>query len=141
MLENTKQKQRKGGKLEPLWHGPYTINRNLGKGLYELSNTKGLILKKKANIARLKVYRTQQMTSSTIPSATTTGEPPTSAVPSATATGEPPTSVIPSATTAGEPQPSTVPSAGDEPPISAVPFVPQVYVDSESSSDANQFKG
>ena len=37
LLENTAQKQRKGGKLEPMWMGPYTINRRIGKGLYELS--------------------------------------------------------------------------------------------------------
>ena len=53
LLENTMQKQRKGGKLEPLWLGPYTIHR---KGLYELSNQAGMVLKKKANIARLKEY-------------------------------------------------------------------------------------
>ena len=56
LLENTMQKQRKGGKLEPLWLGPYTIHRDLGKGLYELSNQAGMVLKKKANIARLKEY-------------------------------------------------------------------------------------
>ena len=56
LLENTKQKQRKGGKMEPLWLGPYTIKRDLGKGLYELSNTSGTVLKKKANINRLKLY-------------------------------------------------------------------------------------
>ena len=56
LLENTKQKQRKGGKLEPLWMGPYSIHRDLGKGLYELANKDGNILKKKANIARLKHY-------------------------------------------------------------------------------------
>lgn len=61
LLENTKQKQRKGGKLEPLWLGPYSIHRDLGKGLYELKNTDGKVLKKKANITRLKRYldRTQ----------------------------------------------------------------------------------
>ena len=56
LLENTMQKQRKGGKLEPLWLGPYTIHRDLGKGLYELSNQAGMVLKKKVNIARLKEY-------------------------------------------------------------------------------------
>ena len=56
LLENTMQKQRKGGKLEPLWMGPYSIQRDLGKGLYELANKDGKILKKKANIARLKHY-------------------------------------------------------------------------------------
>ena len=56
LLENTAQKQRKGGKLEPAWLGPYTINRCIGKGLYELSKD-GKLVKKKANIARLKIYR------------------------------------------------------------------------------------
>ena len=59
LLENTMQKQRKGGKLEPLWLGPYTIHRDLGKGLYELANQAGMVLKKKANIARLKEYVTR----------------------------------------------------------------------------------
>ena len=36
LLENTAQKQRKGGKLEPAWLVPYTVNRCVGKGLYEL---------------------------------------------------------------------------------------------------------
>lgn len=57
LLENTKQKQRKGGKLEPIWLGPYTISRDLGNGLYELSNEAGKVLKTKANIARLKEYQ------------------------------------------------------------------------------------
>ena len=41
LLENTLQKQRKGGKLEPIWLGPYTISRDFGKGLYELTNEDG----------------------------------------------------------------------------------------------------
>lgn len=57
LLENTHQKQRKGGKLEPIWLGPYTISRDLGKGLYELSNGAGKVLKTKAIIARLKEYQ------------------------------------------------------------------------------------
>ena len=61
MLENTMQKQRKGGKLEPLWLGPYTIHRDFGKGLYELSNQAGTVLKKKANIAQLKLYTFQSL--------------------------------------------------------------------------------
>ena len=52
----TAQKQRKGGKLEPAWLGPYTVHRCIGKGLYELSK-EGKVVKKKANVARLKVYR------------------------------------------------------------------------------------
>ena len=50
LLENTYQKQRKGGKMDPLWLGPYTIHRNLGKGLYKLKNKEGKLVKKKANI-------------------------------------------------------------------------------------------
>jgi len=43
-------------KLEPAWLGPYTIHRYIGKGLYELSKD-AKVVKKKANIARLKIYR------------------------------------------------------------------------------------
>ena len=56
LLENTAQKQRKGGKLEPMWLGPYTISQCIGKGLYELCRD-GKIIKKKANSAHLKVYK------------------------------------------------------------------------------------
>ncbi len=56
LLENTAQKQRKGGKLEPAWLGPYTIHRCIGKGLYELSKD-GKVVKNKANVARLKIYK------------------------------------------------------------------------------------
>ena len=31
LLENTAQKQRKGGKLESRWLGPYYVNRDLGE--------------------------------------------------------------------------------------------------------------
>jgi hypothetical protein len=56
LLENTYQKQRKGEKMEPLWLGPYTIHQDLGKGLYELQNKEGKLVKKKANNNRLKIY-------------------------------------------------------------------------------------
>ena len=56
LLENTAQKQCQGGKPCPAWFGPYTISRNLGKGVYKLKNTAGNIVRKKANISRLKVY-------------------------------------------------------------------------------------
>ncbi len=48
LLENTAQKQRKGGTLEPTWLGPYIVNRCMGKGLYELSRN-GKIVKTRAN--------------------------------------------------------------------------------------------
>ena len=56
LLENTAQKQRKGGKMDPVWLGPYIISRDLGKGLYELSNMSNKIIKNKANVSRLKNY-------------------------------------------------------------------------------------
>ena len=40
--EKTRQKQRKGGKMDDRWLGPYPINRYIGRGVYELKNTKGL---------------------------------------------------------------------------------------------------
>ena len=60
LVENTAQKQCKGGKLEDLWLGPYTIHRHLGKGIYELANDKGKILKKKVNVNRLKSFTRRQ---------------------------------------------------------------------------------
>ena len=38
LLENTAQKQRKGGKMEPLWLGPYIINKDLGEVLGQTDN-------------------------------------------------------------------------------------------------------
>ena len=55
LVENSRQKERKGGKLTDRWLGPYTANRNLGKGVYELKSSSGKVLKNKYNIARLKV--------------------------------------------------------------------------------------
>ena len=56
LLENTKQKQRKGGKLENLWLGPYIVHQHVGKGVYQLRNMAGEVLTKKVNINRLKKY-------------------------------------------------------------------------------------
>ena len=36
LVENTKYKLRKEGKLEPAFLGPYTISWHVGKGVYEL---------------------------------------------------------------------------------------------------------
>ena len=57
MVENTAQKDRKGGKLDDMFKGNYFIHERLGKGLYRLRNQKGVVLQKKFNIARLKVYK------------------------------------------------------------------------------------
>ena len=59
-LENTAQRQRKGGKMDPVWLGPYTISKSMGKGVYELKNSDGEVLKKKANINRLKKFNHRQ---------------------------------------------------------------------------------
>jgi hypothetical protein len=57
MVENTAQKERKGGKLHELYKGMYFITESLGKGLYKLRDKQGNILKKKYNVKRLKVYK------------------------------------------------------------------------------------
>ena len=59
MVENTRQKERKGGKLDELFKGTYYIEESLGKGLYKLRNKHGKILQKKFNITRLKVHKTR----------------------------------------------------------------------------------
>jgi len=55
-VENTLQKERKGGKFEDRFKGPYAVHESLGKGVYTLKNINGTILKTKHNIRRLKVY-------------------------------------------------------------------------------------
>ena len=57
LIENTAQKERKGGKLDDAFLGPYTIHKSLGKGIYKVMNQKGVILKKKVNISRIKMYK------------------------------------------------------------------------------------
>ncbi len=41
LLENTADKQRKGGKLNPAWLGSYTICKAYGKGVYHLLSKSG----------------------------------------------------------------------------------------------------
>ena len=55
LLENTKDKERKGGKLKHRWLGPYVISRDCEKGLFELQDKQGKILKQKYNSSCLKV--------------------------------------------------------------------------------------
>ena len=56
LVENSRQKQRNGGKMDDRYTGPYFINRHVGKGVYELRNSRGMVIKKKVNSNRLKVY-------------------------------------------------------------------------------------
>ena len=53
LLENTKQKQRNGDKLEPAWLGPYTTWKCIEKGLDDLVRNSNAV-KTKVNIYRLK---------------------------------------------------------------------------------------
>ncbi len=55
MVENTPKKERKGGKFENKYSGPYIIKTSDGKGVYTLKDLDGKVLKKKCNIKRLKV--------------------------------------------------------------------------------------
>ena len=42
--------------MDDHYTGPYFINRHVGKGVYELRNSRGMVIKKKVNSNRLKVY-------------------------------------------------------------------------------------
>ena len=56
LVENTYQNwERKGEKLEDKYKDPYEIHKSLGRGVYELKNMDGKVLKTKHNIAHLKV--------------------------------------------------------------------------------------
>ncbi len=57
LIENSAQKGRKGGKLDDAFDGPYSIHECIGKGIYKIKNKKGVVLQKKVNISRLKVYK------------------------------------------------------------------------------------
>lgn len=56
LVENTADKQRKGGKLNSTWMGPYRVSRVIGKGVYELTNKSGSVVRNKVNASRLKLY-------------------------------------------------------------------------------------
>lgn len=57
LLWNNKCADRKGGKSVDLWYGPYDIYKEVGKGLYQLKDSKtSQVLKKKANACNLKHY-------------------------------------------------------------------------------------
>ena len=47
LVRNLKRQDRKGGKQEYPWNGPYTINSILDKGLCTIKNDTGIVLKKK----------------------------------------------------------------------------------------------
>ena len=49
-------RDRKGGKLEPAWSGPYAVKEVMSKRLYKLQNKQGTELKTAANSATLKIY-------------------------------------------------------------------------------------
>lgn len=55
LVENTLQKERKGGKWEDLYKGPFIVRESLGKGVYTLKTMDGTAKKTKYNIKRLKV--------------------------------------------------------------------------------------
>ncbi len=67
LVENTRQKQRKGGKLADKWLGPYRINREISKGVYGLENIDGKLMKQSCNTSRLKRYYEDVTTTSIKP--------------------------------------------------------------------------
>ena len=56
LKENSKNKSRKGGKLDNPWTGPFYIQEVLGKGRYRLKTESGEILKQTIHCACLKLY-------------------------------------------------------------------------------------
>ncbi len=66
LVENTAQKQRKGGKLHDKWLGPYKINREIHSGVYALETIDGKLLKSSCNTTRLKLFL-EEAVSSRIP--------------------------------------------------------------------------
>ena len=64
LLRNSAQDERKGGKLQQCWLGPYVIAEFVGKGVYKITNPKtGRTLKKGVNVCRLKIYHKSQSAS------------------------------------------------------------------------------
>lgn len=61
LVLNSKKLSRKGGKMEPLWHGPHRIHEDLGKGCIKLClvDDCSKILAQKYNVQRLKLYHLQ----------------------------------------------------------------------------------
>ena len=61
LVLNSKKLSRKGGKMEPLWHGPHRIHEDLGKGCFKLClvDDCSKILAQKYNVQRLKLYHLQ----------------------------------------------------------------------------------
>ena len=64
--------------MEPLRLGPYAINKCLGKGIYEPKNMKGEVLKKKANITRLTMFKERTELPDSDPLSTASKAPDTS---------------------------------------------------------------
>ena len=53
LVENTQQKERRGGKFDDKYKGPHKIDKSLGKGVYTLTNMDGKVLKTKHNVVCL----------------------------------------------------------------------------------------
>lgn len=57
LVKNMRNVDRKGGKMDTRWIGPYIIDSHIGKGRYKLLNEQsGQLLKKAINSSRLKKY-------------------------------------------------------------------------------------
>lgn len=57
LVRNSARDGRKGDKLSKRWLGPYSVNANLGKGVFQIANIKtGKVLKKAINSSRHAQY-------------------------------------------------------------------------------------
>lgn len=65
LLANAKNKQRKGGKQDPLWLGPYIVENISDKGVCTLRNKEtGNTLKQQYNVSLLTLFKEKQSQSS-----------------------------------------------------------------------------
>ena len=58
LMRNSQRDSKKGDKMKRCWLGPYIIHKHLKKGVYQVANDKGNVLKAAVNQCRLKVHHT-----------------------------------------------------------------------------------
>ena len=63
LLQDLKRQDRKGGKFKFKWVGPYTLTSISKRGLCELTNSKGVTLKKKYNVSLVKPFYASESSS------------------------------------------------------------------------------
>ena len=60
LLWKLRRAERKCGKMQDPWLGPYTVHADLENSMYELKNTYGIVLAQKAYGTKLKMHCKRQ---------------------------------------------------------------------------------